>query len=442
MRLLLSFFVLALHILIASDQIPAPPQANPILIQNGTIHTVSQGILEDHDILFDGGIIISIEASIPAADGMQVINAEGKHIYPGLIAGISTLGLVEISGVAMTRDYDEVGDMTPEVRANVSYNPGSELIPVARSNGILYVNSMPTGGRISGQSSLMKLDGWTWEDATANHPTAMHINWPDMKIDMSPKTENSIEKQEEARRNALQELDEFISKVRRYMKMMDNLPEGGIHKLAHDLRLDAMVPYVSGEKPFFVHAHEVRQIEGAVKWAKRQNVKVVIVGGWDAGLVTDLLKENDIPVILQEVLRLPIRRSSDYSEAYELPHKLHQADVPFCISTSGSAFQSAHVRDLPNHAAMASAFGLSSEEALRSITLSAAEILGVADRIGSLDVGKDASLFIADGDILEITTHVEQVFINGTTTDMGDKQKTLYSKYRQKYRQLGIIEED
>jgi len=439
MRTIYSFLFIALQVIFASDQIPAPAQAKPILIQNGTVHTVSQGVLEQYDILFENGIITRIEESIVTTSDMDVIEASGKHIYPGLIAGISTLGLVEISDAEMTRDYDEVGEMTPEVRANVSYNPDSERIPVARSNGVLFVNSMPTGGMIPGQSSLMKMDGWTWEDATVNHPTAMHINWPDMRINTNPNTKTSIEKQEENRRTALKELNDMMDRVRQYQKMIDNLPSGGVHDMAHDLGLEAMIPYVSGAKPFFVHAYEVRQIEAAVQWSKLQKVKIVIIGGWDTWRLTNLLKENHIPVILQEVLRLPMRRNSDYSEAYDLPLKLHKAGVSFCISTSGSAFQSAHVRDLPNHAAMAAAFGLPLDEALRSITLSAAEILGVADRIGSLDVGKEASLFIANGDILEITTQVEQVYINGTTTDMNDKQKTLYHKYQEKYRQLGII---
>ncbi|MCF7923284.1 MAG: amidohydrolase family protein [Candidatus Marinimicrobia bacterium] len=439
MRTILSFLFIALQITFASDQIPAPPQAQPILIQNGTLHTVSQGTLDQYDILFDRGIITRIEKSIVPSSHMQVIEASGKHIYPGLIAGISTLGLVEISDVVATKDFDEVGEMTPEVRANVSYNPDSEKIPVARSSGVLFVNTMPTGGLIAGQSSLMRMDGWTWENATVNHPTAMHINWPDMNINTNPNSKISIEEQEENRRNEVIALNDMMDRVRRYKKIIDNLPVEGVHDMAHDLGLEAMIPYVTGAKPFFVHAYEVRQIEAAVEWSKLQKVKIVILGGWDAGRVTALLKENHIPVILQEVLRLPMRRNSDYSEAYDLPLKLYKAGVSFCISTSGSAFQSAHVRDLPSHAAMAAAFGLPVDEALRSITLSAAEILGVDDRIGSLDVGKEASLFIASGDILEITTQVEQVFINGTTTDMGDKQKTLYHKYREKYRQLGII---
>ncbi|NQV38660.1 MAG: amidohydrolase family protein [Candidatus Marinimicrobia bacterium] len=439
MRQLIYLPIFAFAVIFASDQIPAPAQEKPILIQNGTLHTVSHGVLEHTDILFENGIITRIDDNIVPNPEMEVIDAGGKHIYPGLIASVSTLGLVEVSAVRATVDYDEVGDMTPEVRANVSYNPDSELIPITRSNGVLFVNTMPTGGRLTGQSSLMMMDGWTWEDATLNHPTALHVNWPDMWIDTNPNSKTPVSEQEENRRKALKELNELIDRVRQYQKIIDNPPKSRPHDVAHDLRLEAMIPYANGEKPFFIHAFDARQIETAVHWSIKQNVKIVIVGGWDAWRVTEILKEHQIPVIIEGTLRTPWRRNSDYSEAYALPAWLYEAGVSFCISTAGNAFQAAHVRDLPNHAAMAAAFGLPMDVALRSITLSAAEILGVDDQIGSLDIGKDASLFIADGDILEITSHVEQAYILGTTTDMNDRHKTLYKKYLEKYKQLGIL---
>ncbi|MCF6237578.1 MAG: amidohydrolase family protein [Candidatus Marinimicrobia bacterium] len=439
MRTIIITLLIAFSMIFASDQIPAPAQKKPILIQNGTLHTVSQGVLEQTDILFDKGIITRMAKSIDPGPEMVVIDAHGKHIYPGLIASISTLGLVEVSAVRATVDYNEVGGNTPEVRANASYNPDSELIPITRSNGVLFVNTTPSGGVITGQSSLMAMDGWTWEDATANHPTALHINWPNMRINPNPDFKTSVKDQEANRLKALKELDVLIDRVRHYQTMMDNSPNKRPHDVAHDLRLEAMIPYVNGEKPFFVHAFDARQIEAAVLWSIKQDLKIVIVGGWDAWRVTQILVDNQIPVIVEGILRLPRRRNSDYREAYALPARLHEAGVSFCISTAGNAFQAPHVRDLPNHAAMAAAFGLPLDVALRSITLSAAEILGVADRIGSLDVGKEASLFIADGDILEITSHVEQAFIFGSTTDMNDRHKTLYRKYQKKYRQLGIL---
>jgi len=422
--------LLTLAVLQASDQIPAPPQTQPILIKGATLHTISQGDLSGYDLLFDKGRITRIAQDIKATKDMLVFDAAGKHVYPGFIAGVSSLGLVEISAVRATRDMDEVGEMTPEVRANVSYNPGSELIPVCRSNGVLLVNVMPRGGLVPGQSSLMKMDGWTWEDATLTHPTAMHINWPEMSLNLRQDAKSKVDEQKLKRLERLKELDDLLDRARRYA-----LRQAGSPVVAtHDLRLEALQPYLRGDKPFFVHVWESRQIEAAVDWSQRQQVKMVLVGGGDLGHLAPLLREHDIPVVVDATLRLPRRRNSHYDEAYSLPAKLQAAGVRFCISTAGS--EAAQVRELPNHAAMAAAFGLSPEQALRSITLSAAEILGVADRVGSLEVGKEATLFIADGDMLEIPTQVEQTFIQGTLTDMSDRHKDLYKKYQEKYRQL------
>ncbi|MCF7823039.1 MAG: amidohydrolase family protein [Candidatus Marinimicrobia bacterium] len=434
-RILCLYLILSTY-LWASDQVPAAPQTSPILIKNGILHTVSHGVLDGFDLLFEQGLITGIEKDIAPSSETEVIDARGKHVYPGLIAGTSALGLVEISAVRATLDYDEVGDITPEVRANVSYNPDSESIPVTRSNGVLFVNVAPRGGLIPGQSSLMMMDGWTWEDATFQHPTAMHINWPEMSLDLNPESEIPVSEQEENRRQRLRALDDLIDQARRYEISQRGEPT----RLAHDLRMEAMIPYVNGKRPFFIHAQENRQIEAAVRWAQRQGVKIALVGGGDAGQLSALLKENQIPVIVEGTLKLPSRRNSNYSESYDLPARLYAAGVDFCISTDGSGFAAAQVRDLPNHAAMAAAFGLPLELALRSITLSAAEILGVGDRIGSLDVGKEASLFIASGDILEITSLVEQAYIHGTKTDMSDRHKSLYKKYQEKYRQLDRVE--
>jgi imidazolonepropionase-like amidohydrolase len=433
MKRILCLYLMLSSCVWASDQIPAAPQKQPVLIKYATLHTVSQGVLEGFDLLFERGQITRIEKNIAAAPDMEVIDARGKHVYPGLIAGVSALGLVEISAVRATLDYDEVGDITPEVRANVSYNPDSESIPVTRSNGVLFVNVAPRGGLVPGQSSLMVMDGWTWEDATFNHPTAMHINWPSMYIDLTANAKVKASAQEEKRRQRLKDLDDLLDQARRYE--LSKLGES--NSRAHDLRMEALLPFVKGQKPFFVHTSESRQIEAAVRWSSRQGLKIVIVGGGDIGQLAGLLKENHIPVVVEGTLKLPTRRNSNYAESYDLPARLHAAGVDFCISTSGGGFAS--IRDLPNHAAMAAAFGLPQDVALRSITLSAAEILGVGDRIGSLDVGKEASLFIASGDILEITSLVEQAFIHGAKTDMNDRHKTLYKKYEERYKQLGTF---
>ncbi len=425
-----------LNLIFSSDQIPAPDQDHPMLIKGGTIHTVSHGTLENADILFDNGKIISVghELTVPAET--EMIDAAGKHVFPGLISAGSTLGLQEIGAVRATRDYAEVGDVNPNVRANVSYNPDSELIPISRSNGILLALSVPRSGRISGTSSLMMLDGWTWEDATLKHPIGLHLFWPSMD---QPKKKRGKKKKEhdkkDSRLKAIQKVDDLFQEARAYLKLKEN----NSSSYKHDLRLDGMLPVIEGDIPVFIHANEVRQIEAAVYWADRQNLAMVLVGGKDSWRVTQLLKERDTPVIYTQTHSTPMRRFEQYDQAFITPFQLYKAGVQFCISNSESSFQTPHIRNLPYHAAKAASYGLPLEEALRSITLSTAEILGVADQAGSLEVGKDATFFIADGDILDVRTEVLIAFIQGKKIDLNDRHKMLYTKYQKKYRQKDLF---
>ena len=422
----------------ANDQIPAPPQKNPILLENGMIHTISNGVIKG-SILFDKGKIIRISDYISPPNNAEVINLDGKHVYPGFISAVSRIGLVEINAVDVTNDHSERGDFNPNVRANVSYNPDSHIIPTTRSNGVLIANVTPSSGFVSGQSTIMMMDGWTWEDATFSHPTGLHINWPQMGVRsgggrwmrMSPA------RQIERRNKALKELDGMIKDGRAYAKLRQTKTRTAKDYHDKDLRWESMIPYVEGKLPIFIHANEVRQIEAAVNWSNRHELKIIIVGGKDAWRNTEILQENKIPVIYEVVTALPSRRFEDYDQAYKSPLMLYQAGVKFCISSSRS--DAYRVRNLPNQAAMAAAYGLPKDVALRSITLSAAEILGIESQVGSLEAGKDATLFISNGDPLEIRTNVLQAYIQGRKIDMGDKHKSLYNKYQQKYRQLGIL---
>ena len=422
----------------ANDQIPAPPQKNPILLENGMIHTISNGVIKG-SILFDKGKIIRISDYISPPNNAEVINLDGKHVYPGFISAVSRIGLVEINAVDVTNDHSERGDFNPNVRANVSYNPDSHIIPTTRSNGVLIANVTPSSGVVSGQSTIMMMDGWTWEDATFSHPTGLHINWPQMGVRsgggrwmrMSPA------RQIERRNKALKELDDMIKDGRAYAKLRQTKTRTAKDYHDKDLRWESMIPYVEGKLPIFIHANEVRQIEAAVNWSNRHELKIIIVGGKDAWRNTEILQENKIPVIYEVVTALPSRRFEDYDQAYKSPLMLYQAGVKFCISSSRS--DAYRVRNLPNQAAMAAAYGLPKDVALRSITLSAAEILGIESQVGSLEAGKDATLFISNGDPLEIRTNVLQAYIQGRKIDMSDKHKSLYNKYQQKYRQLGIL---
>ncbi len=435
MKHISSIFIIVSYLL-SSDQIPAPNQDHPILIQGGTIHTISHGILENADILFVDGKITSVGHNLDIPAEAEIIDASGQHVFPGLISAGSTLGLQEIGAVRATRDYAEVGAVNPNVRANVSYNPDSELIPITRSNGILLALSVPRSGLISGTSSLMMLDGWTWEDATLKHPVGLHLFWPSMNV---PKPHSGKKKKKEdsdSRLKSIQKIDDLIQESRAYAQL--KITESPSFK--HDLRLEGMLPVITGDIPMFIHANEVRQIEAAVYWAERQSVKMVLVGGKDSWRVTQLLKDREIPVIYTQTHSTPMRRFEQYDQAFITPSQLYAAGVKFCISNSESPFQTPHIRNLPYHAAKAASYGLSWKEALRSITLSPAEILGVEDKVGSLEASKDATFFIADGDILDVRTQVNMSFIQGRRVDLSDRHKTLYSKYRNKYKQKGILE--
>ena len=318
---------LLFNFIFTSDQIPGPPQDHPIIFTDATIHTVTHGVLENAEILFDGGKIISGGHNLSAMYGIEKIDAKGKHIFPGLISAGSTLGLQEIGAVRATRDYAEVGSINPNVRANVSYNPDSELIPISRSNGILLALSVPRSGRISGTSSLMMLDGWTWEDATLKHPVGLHLFWPSMKVPKKDK-EKEDKTEKDTRLKSIQKIDELIQESRAYLK----LKESESVSFKHDLRLEGMLPVLLGDIPIFIHANEVRQIEAAVYWADRQNLEMVLVGGKDSWRTTTLLKEREIPVIYTKTHSTPMRRIENYDQAFTTPFQVYAAGVKFCIS--------------------------------------------------------------------------------------------------------------
>lgn len=423
--------------LFANEQIPAPPQKNPIILKNGFIHTISNGVIEG-SILFNKGKIIRIAKYITPPKDCEVIDLKGKHVYPGMIAAVSALGLVEINAVAVTNDHSERGDFNPNVRTNVAFNPDSEIIPTTRSNGILIANVIPASGLVSGQSSVMMLDGWTWENATLSFPSGLHINWPNMNS--GTRTDND-KKRLKAAKQQLDDLEKMIKDARAYARLRKTKSRLAENYHNEDLRWESMIPYVEKKLPIFVHANEVRQIEASISWANRHNLEIVIVGGKDAWRTTDLLVKNRIPVIYEGVTSLPFRRFEDYDQAYKTPSILYEKGVQFCISDYGYAGRAEQIRNLPYQASMAASYGLPKKAAFRAVTLSVAEILGIDKKVGSLDEGKDATLFISDGDPLETRTNIIQAFIEGKKIDMGDRHKSLYSKYKEKYRQLDILKE-
>ena len=437
-RTITTLLLAVITVSIASDQVPAPPQTHPILLMNATIHPVSADEIQRGAILFEKGIITAIGRRVTnLPDNTETIDLLGKHVYPGMIAAASVIGLTEIGAVAVTRDFSERGEVNPNVRAEVAYHPDSEIIPVTRSNGVLLAHSCPTGGLISGTSAVMMLDGWTWETSTLKAPAGLHINWPNMGAVRSRYFRITEEEASKRREETLKKLDTIFEEARRYLVAKEAADQSGKIELETDLRWEAMLPVLRREVPVFMHASEVRQIESAVEWANRQNVKMVIVGGYDAWRVADLLKKYEIPVIYETVNSLPRRRWEDFDTPFTGPVKLYEAGVKYCISM-GTGGASNH-RNTPYEASKAASYGLPKDEALKSVTLYAAEVLGIADKAGSLEKGKDATLMITDGDPLEITTQVTQVYIQGKKIDMSDRHKILYDKYKEKYQQLGKI---
>lgn len=436
-KIIFTLFLFSLGI--SNDQIPGEDQKRPIILKGGIIHTVSTDVFEGYDILFSKGKIVRIEKNIMASPETDVYDVFGKHIIPGYIAPITRIGLVEIGLVKQTRDFAERGSFNPNVKANVSYNPDSDLIPITRSNGVLVVNSVPAGGRISGQSSVMMLDGWTWEQATLKHPSGLHINWPSMRINYGANVKKSEKQQKEEIQKSIRDLDHMVRDVRAYFQRIKQRSRIAGERQKSDLRLESMIPFVVEKKKIFIHADEARQIKSAVEWAKKNDLKIIIVGGSDSWRLTDLLVKNNIPVVIDQVEKIPTRRFEPIHLPYKLPFLLKQAGVQFCLNTIIGYPHDGNIRNLPNEAMRAAAYGLDKSEALRSITLSTAEILGVDDMIGSLDIGKDATFFISETPPMEMNPKILMAFIQGKEVDLNNHQKMLYKKYQEKYRRQGQL---
>ncbi|MEX0938239.1 MAG: amidohydrolase family protein [Pirellulales bacterium] len=400
----------------ASPEVPGAPQGKPIALVGGTVHTVSGEEIQSGTIVFADGKIVALGTDVEVPDDAEQIDVSGKHVYPGLIESYSNIGLTEIESVRATRDERETGSINPNVTARVAVNPDSELIPVARSNGILVALTVPSGGTVSGKSSLMMLDGWTWEEMTLRSPIAMHVSL-------------GSDSQRESVKEALED-------ARAYHKARAATSEDPARH-PFDSRWEALGPVLDGELPIIVDAESVEDIQTAVAFANQEDLKLIIYGGYSAPDCAELLKKHSVPVIVGGVHRLPRRRSSPYDEPFRVAARLHEAGVTFCISASGR-FGASDVRNMPYHVATAAAFGLPQDAAVKSMTLYPAQIFGVADRVGSLEAGKDATLFVSDGPVLDIPSHVERAYIQGREVDLSDRHKRLWEKYKERYQRLGI----
>jgi imidazolonepropionase-like amidohydrolase len=418
---------------LASPEVPGQAAGHPVALVGGTIHPVDGPVIERGTLLLHQGKIVAVGVDVPLPNGTEQIDVAGKHLYPGMIESLTNLGLTEIDSIRATQDRQETGQINPNVRAQVAFNPDSELIPVARANGVLAVVCAPAGGLISGTSALMQLDGWTWEDMTVKPAAGLHLEWPRSmpSVDWFSGTTSAVD--EGARTAALAAIKQAFADARAYRAARQAAPAAG--EAPFDARWEAMLPVLEGQTPLVVQADDLRQIQSALAFAAAEKVRLILYGGYDAVLAADVLKRHDVPVVVAGVHRLPQRRSDPYDDPYTLPARLHAAGVRFCISGADDAW---NVRNLPYHAATAAAYGLPPDVALRAITLAPAEIFGVADRLGSLTAGKDATFVVADGDLLEVATRVERAYIQGRPVDLSSRQTRLWEKYKEKYRRLGI----
>ena len=420
----------------AQVRMTVPPQAQPLALQGATIHTVTQGVIENGTIVFENGVITAIGTDVAIPAGARVVDLTGKHIYPGLIDAYSSVGIAEIGAVDVSNDTNELGDFNPNVRADIAVNAESRHIGTTRSAGVLTTLTTPGGGLVSGMSSAMSLEGWSWEEMSMESAAALNVTWPDPgrarfrgfgggRRPNFPGAEGMP--QRPTYEGLVQEVKDFFAEARAYR---DALAAG--EEVRSDSRYAAMIPALNAEIPVVVAAESAAQINDAITWGQEEGLRIVIRGGRDAIQVADRLVANDIPVILTSTMSGPSRQYEGYDGAYTMPARLHEAGVRFAISGgSGSLYSNR----LPWEAGVAVAFGLPEEEALKAVTINAAELMGIDDRVGSLEPGKQATLLITTGTPLDMTSEIEQAYIQGRELDMMDIQKWFFEKYMTKLMQ-------
>jgi len=422
--LLLAFFSSTCRI-ISAEQI-----SSGLAYTGATIHTVSGPLIENGTLIIRDHLIEAVGQDLAIPDGYEIISLPGHYrIYPGLIDADSNMGRIEIGSVRGTVDVSETGEIHPDVRAEIAINADSEHIPVTRSNGVLLSNTVPRGGIIAGTSALMKHQGWTWEELVIKSPVGLHLFWPKMKIRYGPPRHHweeykPPEKQEKERDRKLKLLKNAFAEALVYLNARKTLSGLDI-----DPRWEAMKPVLLHQIPLIIHANGYYEIKAALDWAEKEEYKIILAGGKDAWRIASYLKDRNIPVILSGIHGMPSRDWESYDITYAMASRLYDNHIKFCIANGGGASNN---RNLPYLAARSAAFGLPENIALKSITLYPAQILGIDDRYGSLESGKTATFFTADGDILDIRTNVMEVYISGNKIKLSDRHKHFYQKYKKK----------
>jgi imidazolonepropionase-like amidohydrolase len=352
-----------------------------------------------------------------------------------LVLPTSSLGLTEISAVRATQDTTETGSFTPDVKAWLAVNPDSELIPVARANGITHALILPLGGTVSGQSGVISLAGWTSEEMTIKTPVALHVFWPAMNLNVTPKEltrggkVKAPDEQAKERAKRIKELDDFFAEAQAYASARGVAPKDA-KAAAKVPAWEAMLPFVRGESPIIVHANDVRQIKAALAWAESRKYKLILAGGRDAWRVAEELAARKVPVIFESTFDQPARDTDAYDAHFKGAATLHRAGVKVLFSEGPGASNATFARNTPYSAAQAVAFGLPEAEALKGLTFYPAQVLGLESRLGSLDAGKEATFFVSDGSILDLRTSVKRMWIAGKEVLLDSRHTRLYEKYR------------
>lgn len=415
-------------------------QSDSVLIRNVTIHPVTAPEIRNGSVVVIDGKIAEVGAAITYnGPPLRNIDGHGLDLYPGLINAATNVGLSEISSVRDTVDLDEIGLFNPELKAEVAYNPSSEHINVTRASGITTVISLPGSGGggfgraagpgtvITGQGALMHLEGWTWEEAAMKRSAVMDMLFPQIQtvprqvaalLGTQPRTFTELEKEYKQR---LQQLRDFFEQARRY----ERAKAAGGPDFRSDTKLEAMIPVIEGKLPIYVRAAKERAIKDAVEFADKEKAKIIIAGPREMGSTGPLLKARNIPVVLGKTFQLPLRDDDPYDAPYTLPNDFYKAGVKICFGTFDVQF----ARNVPFEAAQAAAFGLPREEALKGLTIGAAQILGVGDQVGSIEKGKIADLILTDGDPLEAKTNIKHMFIAGREVSLESRHTREYEKW-------------
>lgn len=420
-------------------QSSAPVTGSPsgsFLLRGGTIHTITGPVIEQGSILVRDGKIVGVGRNLPAPDGATIIDIQGKHVYPGMIDSAAMPGLEKPSRDASS-DANETGLLNPQLRAATAVNPDNEQIPAARGNGVTSVVEMPEGELLGGQLSLLHLNGASNEAMTIGPSTAVYLRFPAIVTtpvrthdhdddDDEPTTATepepvSYSAAKKVYDDKMRVLRQFFEGARRYRQAKAARAPG----LTPDLRYEAILPVLDGTTPLFVAATREREIREAIKFADSWKLHIILADPYEAWKVLPLIKSHHIPVVLGPTYSLPLDQDDDYDRSFTTPAELYKAGIKFSIAT----FSARLSRNLPYQAAAAVAFGLPHDEAYKAVSLNAAEIFGMGKRLGSIDEGKIADLIVTDGDPLETTTHVTQVFIDGKPVSLETRQKQLYEKY-------------